>query len=157
MANFSVDLSKWTAKTSKTISKVVREVVIGLAERIDERSPVGNPSLWDEEFTKVATKLEWTGPGYVGGHYRMNNQYGFGSPPQGEIDGVDTAGTVALAKTVSGVSAAPVIGVHYIVNNVPYAQAIEDGHSGQAPQGVYGLAAVDFQGIVDAKVARLKK
>ena len=28
----------------------------------------------------------------------------------------------------------------YIQNNLPYALAIENGHSGQAPTGVYGLA-----------------
>jgi len=47
--------------------------------------------------------------------------------------------------------------VYFLVNNVPYAQALEDGHSTQAPQGIYGLTALEFQQYVDSAVAGVPK
>jgi len=38
---------------------------------------------------------------------------------------------------------------------VPYARALEEGHSRQAPQGVVGLTVIQYQRIVDDAVAGL--
>jgi len=34
-----------------------------------------------------------------------------------------------------------------IFNNVPYAERLEDGHSGQAPQGIYAVAMEEFNNV----------
>lgn len=146
--SFALDLTEYAKRTGARMDTIVRGVVMGLAERIDERSPVGNPSIW--KFPDRAP------PGYAGGHFRKNWQYKFGSAPTGEVDGVDGRGSrTALNAVLTGVQAAPGAGVHYLANNVPYAERLENGWSTQAPGGMVGLAVVDFQGIVRDEVARL--
>lgn len=131
MANFSASISEYAQRTKLGIDAAVKEVVTELHAEVDRRSPVGNPSLW-----KGSAPF-----GYVGGHFRANNQYKFGSVPESEIPGVDASGANSTAAARSLIAAAPVVGVHYIANNVPYARALEEGHSQvQAPQGVYRLA-----------------
>lgn len=146
MADFSIDLNKWIAKTTESVDKIVRETVLGLSERIVERTPVGAPELWQSKPPK----------GYAGGRARANWQYGFGAPPAGDLPDIDKSGQASLNRIGSGVKAAPAAGVHYVVNNLPYAQALEDGHSTQAPSGMVGLAVVQFQAIVNEEVAKLR-
>jgi hypothetical protein len=130
MANFSASISEYARKTKQGIDDAVKDVINTLHAEVDRRSPVGNPSLWKGPAYK----------GYVGGHFRANNQYKFGSVPEGEIPGVDPSGANSTAAARAAIASAPVVGVHYIANNVPYARALEEGHSQvQAPQGVYGL------------------
>jgi len=42
-------------------------------------------------------------------------------------------------------------------NNLPYAVPIEDGHSGQAPVGVYGPVLIELQASVDKLVGETKR
>ena len=146
MASFTIDMQQWADKTKQSIGDGVRKVVMTAAGFVNNRSPVGDKDLWTKEFIDVANKLGWiadSGKGYIGGHFRANNQYGFGSAPTGEVAGVDPDGSATLAAIRAGVYAAPVAGLHFIVNNTPYARALENGHSTQAPQGIYGLATID--------------
>lgn len=146
--SFTLDLAEYAKKTGEKMDTLVRGVVMGLAERIDERSPVGNPDIW--KFPASAP------PGYAGGHFRKNWQYKFGAAPTGEIDGIDARGSrSALDAILAGVQAAPGAGVHYLANNCAYAERLENGWSTQAPGGMVSLAVVDFQGIVRDEVARL--
>lgn len=150
MAKFSLDLTQYAKKAGEHMDTVVRGVVMGLAERIDERSPVGNPSIW--KFPANSP------PGYAGGHFRKNWQYKFGSAPEGEVAGVDGRGSrTALNAVLAGVQAAPGAGAHYLANNVPYAERLENGWSTQAPSGMVKLAVIDVQGIIRDEVARLSK
>lgn len=146
--SFALDIADWVAKTSENTDALVRSVVIGLGERIVERSPVGNPTLWKEGSAP---------PGYVGGRFRANWQHGHGTQPSGTFQDVDASGAVSINRIVASVKAAPGAGVHFLVNSLPYAEALENGHSSQAPRGMVGLAAIDFQAIVDSQVAGLPK
>jgi len=47
-------------------------------------------------------------------------------------------------------------GTIYIFNNLPYAEPLENGHSGQAPQGIYRQALTEVQGILAKQIAELK-
>ena len=72
------------------------------------------------------------------GRYRSNHIVSFGSPDYRYTD--NTGGMGEAFSAIDGLSAneLPVI---YVQNNLPYAQALEDGWSRtQAPQGVYSLA-----------------
>ena len=146
MANFSVDLNKWVTKAKENTDTLAREVVLGLSERIVERTPVGNPTLWKSPPP----------PGYVGGRARANWQYGHGAPPQGDLPNIDATGQASLSRIAAGLAAAPAEGVHYLANNLPYAQALEEGHSTQAPHGMVALAVVDVEAIVREEAAKLK-
>lgn len=140
MGTFQLQLERFAAKTRAQASDFVGLVVIKMHERIDLRSPVGDGSYWKSPAPK----------GYTGGRFRANNQIGVNFRPSGETGRIDKTGESSRSAVIAalpgdGQNAGP---VYWIVNNVPYGGAIEDGHSRQAPQGVYGLTAVEFQSIV---------
>lgn len=146
------DIQAFAAKTNRNIESAVREVVLSLATSINERSPVGDPLRWSSNFIKAAGELGWIAPGakgYLGGHFRANNQYKFGSVPTGEIEGIDPDGSKTMTNLKSELFSSPFDGVHYIANNVPYALRLENGYSSQAPAGIYGLAYMSVIGRLD--------
>lgn len=124
-------------------SQFVRTVVMEVGARLVERSPVGNPSLWQGKPP----------PGYVGGRFRGNWQYGYNSAPPGVLERIDKDGTATRAGIETGALINPAVGVHYLVNNLPYAEPLENGHSTQAPLGIVGLTRMEIPGIMD-KAAR---
>ena len=143
MATFSANIAAYAKRTGQQIDNAVREVVLTCATLVDERSPVGQPEIWAANMKRAERGLPALPAGYLGGHFRANNQYRFGAVPSGEIEGEDKSGSATMAKIEAQILTSPAAGMHYIANNVPYAQALEDGHSTQAPQGIYGLAAID--------------
>lgn len=124
-------------------SAFTRTVVMEVGARLVERSPVGNPSLWAGKPPS----------GYAGGRFRANWQHGHNSAPTGELDKIDPGGGATTGKLQADVLTAPAAGVHYLVNNLPYADALENGHSTQAPTGIVGLTRLEIPGIMD-KAAR---
>lgn len=144
MASFSIDLAKYAQARKLGIDEVVREIVTTVGTLVDERSPVGQPEIWAINVYRKSRGLPLTPVGYIGGHFRANNQYKFGSPQDTVVEGEDPSGMMAMAMIKSKVAASPAAGVHYIGNALPYANALENGHSTQAPHGVYGLAAIDM-------------
>ena len=141
--SFAADVSKWCRETvPEQQTRVVRRVVMEIANRAVMRSPVGDPSIWQSPPP----------PGYAGGRFRANWQYGFASAPTGFSEAIDPSG----ATTLSGImnSVANKQGVHWIANNLPYAQRIEDGWSTQAPAGIVGRIELEFPQIFNAARAQ---
>jgi hypothetical protein len=150
--SFSADLSKWTKRESDAIHKVVRTVVIEIANRVITRSPVGDPEIWLYKKDGIYVDyLSYREPpeGYVGGRFRANWQYGFGSPPTGEIDATDKIGAATKSKIKLTVGLANPSGIHWIANNLPYSERLESGWSTQAPQGMVGLTELEFPEIFE--------
>lgn len=151
-----MNISQLVAKTQKTMDSVSRKIVIETGRRLVMRSPVGDANLW---LTKVNgayvdfLTYKSAPAGYVGGRFRGNWQHGFNAKPSGEID-VQGKGTAAVSiRAITKGATANGAGVHFISNNLPYAQAIENGHSTQAPQGVVALTVVEFDSIVRQAVS----
>jgi hypothetical protein len=146
---FALDLKKFAEKAQERADDVVREVVAELAVSIDLLSPVGDPSYWQSPPP----------PGYVGGHFRANWQFGIGVIPTGELQGVDTSpqgsSGATVRKIIAQIPDEAAGQVFYLANNAPYALRIEDGWSRQAPVGVVGTTATKFQAIVDEAVEGL--
>jgi hypothetical protein len=138
MSTFAVDLEKFSQRTSRTLEASVREIVMELGRRIVEKSPVGDGNLWKNPPPA----------GYVGGRFRANWQYSFGAVTNGDLPDIDPSGAVSVARLTAGVNTSPAAGMHYIHNNLPYAKRLEDGWSTQAPSGMVGLTAIEFQQIV---------
>ena len=46
--------------------------------------------------------------------------------------------------------------VHYIQNSLPYMQALEDGHSTQAPAGMVAITQTEFQDYIQKALGELK-
>lgn len=92
------------------------------------------------------------GKDYVGGRFRGNWQFSIGVPAEGELDQVDPAGGVTLAKLRLQVEQLTAGQTAYIVNNLPYAVPLEYGHSKQAPSGMVRITLARFQQIVDEAI-----
>lgn len=133
---FTVDLTKWCKETAPDhVAKVVRVSIIEIGTRVVMRSPVGDASYWSHPAPA----------GYVGGRFRGNWQYGFNAIP-GSVDTgrIDASGGSTLAGITTGVLSNPAAGITYIVNNLPYAERIENGWSRQAPQGIVSAVELEF-------------
>lgn len=137
--SFSLDLKAFADRTNATANAIVRDTVIQVDRALVEKTPVGNPLLW--------ANPDAAPPGYVGGRLRANWQYGENAPREGELWTPITGpfpdkNPIEVAAEAGGKT-------HYLVNNLPYAQAIEDGHSEkQAPAGMVGITVLEFQPIV---------
>lgn len=97
------------------------------------------------------------GKDYVGGRFRGNWQFSIGVPAEGELDQVDPAGGVTLAKLRLQVEQLTIGQTAYIVNNLPYAVPLEYGHSKQAPGGMVRITLARFQQIVDEAIRKHQK
>ncbi|MEE4465532.1 hypothetical protein V2S84_25980, partial [Azotobacter chroococcum] len=68
--SFELDLRAFIEKAKGNADQVVKKVGIDMLAKIVDRSPVGNPSLWQSPPP----------PGYVGGRFRGNWQVTFNAP-----------------------------------------------------------------------------
>jgi hypothetical protein len=146
---FTLAIRAFAEKANERANDVVRTIVEDVGSRLAERSPVGNPDLWEHPAYK----------GYVGGTFRHNWQLGVDERPVGVF--MREAGSFPAESTVSAqVTKIPAVAlghVFYWVNNLPYAWALEHGHSTQSPpQGIVGLTTVEFSQIVSGAVQTTK-
>lgn len=142
MSTFSVQLKEFEDKAKARADEIVGRVTVTIAQRLDERSPVGDATYWKHPAPK----------GYVGGRFRGNWQLGVDTVPAGETGRIDPDGGATVSAIISSVPQQAAGHIFYLTNNVPYAQTLEDGHSRQAPNGLVALTAIEFQSIV-AEVA----
>jgi hypothetical protein len=143
---FQDDINKFVVKCKDNSNQVVRKTVLDIGKSLVERSPVGDPSTWKNDPP----------PGYSGGHFRANWQIGIGSIPSGILALKDKNGNVTI-NAINGSIPKDAAGLmFFIANNLPYAQALEDGHSGQAPFGMVALTQVEFQNIINSAVKELQ-
>lgn len=127
---------------------VVRKIIYDLSTNIVLRSPVGDPKYWKRPAP----------PGYVGGRFRGNWQYSVGDIDMTVTQAIDPAGGPTISRLHAKVPENTLGKVHYITNSLPYANRLEDGWSWrQAPNGMVQLAIVEFDQIVRAAAAELKK
>lgn len=141
---FALDLRAFADKTDARMDAAVKRIVLGVAKELVEMSPVGDADYWKSPPPK----------GYVGGRFKGSWDYGFNEAPTSLLREIDPSGMTSIARIEAGVMASKAAGaVHYIVNNTPYAQRLEEGWSRrQAPQGMVGLTVMKYQTIV-AEVA----
>lgn len=148
LARFNSDMDTLLARLDARLSNVTANTVVQVAASLMAKSPVGDPLRWKRHEAPA---------GYRGGHFRANWQHGFNVTPSGVVKGVDPSGQATLNTIATRVAATQgEHGVHYLVNNVSYANALEYGHSSQAPQGMVGLTVAEFPDIVARAVASAK-
>ncbi|MEN3754450.1 hypothetical protein ABC733_22730 [Mangrovibacter sp. SLW1] len=97
-------------------------------------------------------------PGYTGGRFRGNWQISFDVPATGETGRIDKSGNLTIA-TGEVVLSAFKVGMKniYFCNNVPYAYALEMGHSSQAPNGMVRITAAEFQRFFNEAVGEVDR
>lgn len=123
---FANEVSNWTRKTEAKIETAIRKIAIDVFAEVIMMSPVDT------------------------GRFRGNWQVAIGSMPSGTVELDDKAGTAVLSKAQAqamGLKAGQTI---FLVNNLPYAQALEYGLSQQAPGGMIRLTVQRWKPIVEA-------
>ncbi|MFT0667839.1 hypothetical protein RVM25_28580 [Enterobacter hormaechei subsp. xiangfangensis] len=83
--------------------------------------------------------------GYVGGRFKNNWYVGFDSQPTQSNDTPDASGQGSNSRGMAVLEVFRVgqVSSIYFTNNLPYAAALENGHSTQAPGGIVGITAID--------------
>ncbi|MDU5779205.1 MAG: HK97 gp10 family phage protein [Pantoea sp.] len=81
------------------------------------------------------------------GYFRNGNVVSIGSADYSQPSEPDKSGSAAIQRGSAVIANGKPYSVIYIQNNLPYAEALENGHSQQAPAGVYG---VSFHGVTQA-------
>ncbi|MCW4737712.1 hypothetical protein [Enterobacter hormaechei] len=83
--------------------------------------------------------------GYVGGRFKNNWYVGLDSQPTETNDTPDASGQGSNSRGLAVLEVFRVGQVNsiYFTNNLPYAPALENGHSNQAPGGMVGITAID--------------
>jgi hypothetical protein len=82
------------------------------------------------------------------GRFRGNNIVSVGAPVYTASPDVDPTGAATIQKGLNAMSGLEPYTQVFIQNNLPYAQALENGHSKQAPpRGIY---EVSFHGVSQA-------
>ncbi len=146
--SFALDIQKFAKKAGDNADKVVRKVVLDIGRSLVEKTPVGNPDLWQNPDNKP--------DGYVGGHARANWSHSIGALVNQEFKEIDATGGASIDRIISSVPIKAAGKVHYIQNSVPYIQALEDGHSTQAPAGMVAITQTEFQDYIQKALGELK-
>lgn len=142
--SFALDLQKFADKCGAKADLAVGKIVIGVSQRLDARSPVGDASYWKNPPPK----------GYIGGRFRGSWNLGIGVVPA-DVETIDPSGAETQGRIIAAIPQKASGEVYYLVNATPYGRRIEEGWSRQAPQGLVGLTVIEFQRIVDDAVASL--
>lgn len=95
--------------------------------------------------------------GYVGGRLRANWTVSLGAPSTAVVDGTDQSGQHAIQQGLAVIQHADGVQDIFLVNNLPYARAIEYGHSKQAPAGMVRVTVAEVESYVAHAVQGLQK
>ena len=146
--SFALDIQKFAQKCGANADLVVRKTVLDVGRSLVEKTPVGNPDLWQNPDNKPE--------GYVGGHARANWSHSIGALVNQEFKEIDATGGASIDRIISSVPVKAAGEVHYIQNSLPYMQALEDGHSTQAPAGMVAITQTEFQDYIQKALGELK-
>ena len=168
---FLAAIELFVDSSKQEMDEVVRRTGIKILGRLVEMSPVGQPETWQVNQTasayntavrddpanltksgrlkrglRVNDSMDIKKPeGYVGGRFKNNWYVGFDSQPTETNDTPDASGQGSNSRGLAVLEVFRVgqVSAIYFTNNLPYAQALENGHSNQAPGGMVGLTALD--------------
>jgi hypothetical protein len=123
MAGWSIPPTAFIDQIESDLTKQARIIAMALLGEIVLRSPVDT------------------------GRFRGNTTVSIGAPVFSNSDKVDKSGSATISAGNAALNGLKPYSVIYIQNNLPYAERLENGHSKQAPNGVFGLA---FTGVAAA-------
>lgn len=84
------------------------------------------------------------------GRFRANWQYGVDAMPAGTLESTGAPPAARIPEKAFD-------RVHYLANNLPYANRLENGWSKQAPSGLVGLTVIEWPDIVASAVASVQR
>lgn len=128
---FELNIARFVEKAKENADLVVRKIALDVFGRVIAKSPVDT------------------------GRFKSNWLCAVGSIPAGTTLAVDVTGVVTRMEAKAlGAKAGDVI---YLVNNLPYANRLEYGHSKQAPSGMVRLTVAEFGAAVDKAASEVPK
>lgn len=145
MGSFALDVGKFARKYEANMEVIGKKLLFEISGSLVAMSPVDT------------------------GRFRANWQFGVGSAPGGNLYEMPTKGEprgeqnfpddgATTGRLQSQISDSKMLGnVHYLANNLPYAQRLEDGWSKQAPAGMVKITVTRFEAFVSAAVAGVKQ
>lgn len=133
MASFEQQLRRIEEDILRRQSQVVRKITMDVFNNVIQMSPVDT------------------------GRFRGNWQVATGEAPTGTVEMTDPSGATVMAQVAGEVGQMEPGDVVYLVNNLPYARPLEDGHSQQAPGGMVALTVQRFQPIADAAIRAARR
>lgn len=142
MGTFTLALAKFADKVKDRGDAVTGDVVAQVSQALDRRSPVGDATYWKSPPPK----------GYIGGRFRGSWQLGVDESPSADVYTIDPSGSATQGRILASIPEQASGKVYYIINNAPYGEEIERGHSRQAPSGLAGLTAIEFPQMVERAV-----
>jgi hypothetical protein len=125
---FILSLRQFAETVPERFLALHREIAVNLFAEIVSRTPVDTGyarANWWPSVTNPSAEI--TGPRF---------EQGIGG---------DAAAALSLARLADSLGALPAYGVFWIANNVEYIGALEDGHSGQAPEGMVRVSIADIR------------
>lgn len=164
--NWAIDIAGWVEMAKGRVDLVVEKVCMDVSASVIEKSPVGNPDLWEyHDYADLGEgkkqKIDGSGhkrkppAGYVGGRFRNSWQAALGSIPTGDGRSPDASGSASYASATGAATGASGK-VFYLSNNLPYARRLEYGWSKQSPNGMVATTVDEFAQTVAAAVAAAK-
>ena len=140
--SFSLSIAKWIDKVDVNADAFTKKVVLEFDERFSKRSPVDTGRF----------KCNWMlGVDTIPTTY---DEEKFDKKKKPDTIG-STVGERVLKMPVKGAAGH----TYYLVNNLPYAKVLEQGHSQQAPGpgGVVFITVLEYEQIVRKALEGLKK
>lgn len=125
--DLATSMARLARHIREAVPEVKRKIAADALRLVIFATPVGNKTIWQEPG-KAAT-------GYVGGRARNNWYVGIGAAPVTVTEEVDASGGQRLSEGMSTIKSTPPEASIYIVNNLPYIEPLNSGHSHQAPSG----------------------
>jgi hypothetical protein len=128
---------------TKGLQDMTKMVLFDIGLKLVERSPVGDPSTWKRQ-------PPWLPKNYYPGTFKNNWQLGVDVEPTDIFLAADPTGNNSINRIRLAIPRWPIGHTFTFGNNLPYAQALEDGHSQQCPpNGMVTLTAMEFPTIVE--------
>lgn len=143
-------LNKQIDQVTRKLNEVTYNAMAAVIQRVDEVSPVGDVNLWKEPKKAPA--------GYKGGQFRGNWQLGVDVKPQGVLLGkIDPTGVTTVGENIGKIPMHASRHKYHLVNNLPYAMALEQGHSTQSPpRAMMYRVKREFPGIIRKVIQDIK-
>jgi hypothetical protein len=147
MASFANQVKAFEKLALDNVEKTFRGTVLDVFSAVVAATPVGNKSTWKNP--QAAPK------GYTGGRLRGNWQTSIGRAKSGAVDRKGGAGPKReVENAVSRLKSSDTI---TMANNLPYAHAVEYGHSSQAKRGMVRVTLRNFRRLVTANARKAKR
>lgn len=140
MSTFSADFRKMLQRAGDKADNVVRKSFMDIWASIDAKSPVGDPSKWENPKAAPA--------GYTGGNFRANWNASINTPDLSVDGSTDFSRTKEFAMVAAkNYKTGDTL---YLTNSLPYAARLE--YAGwskkQAPLGMVRITAQEFESYV---------